>query len=112
MPTDAEFVHLGLCHFDARFVFIRVENGLHPQPTLRFRGPDQIHDRLIVEQRLSFPGQSDERKQPMLDLIPFARSRRVMADREGHPQFVRQFLQVELPGPRPAAVPASGIGAN
>src|SRR6266700_5251133 len=48
----------------------------------------------------------------MLDLVPLARSRRVMADRNGHPEFVRQFLQVKLPRPGPAAVTSSGIGAD
>jgi len=56
VTADAEFFHLGLGHFDARFVLVGVENGLHPQPTLRFRGPDQIDNRLIVDQRLAFPG--------------------------------------------------------
>jgi hypothetical protein len=93
VPVDAECFHLGLCHLDARFVLIGVENCLHPESTLRFRGPDQIHDRLIVEQRLPFPGQADEGKQPVLDLVPVARSRRVMADRDGHLEFVRQFLR-------------------
>src|ERR1035437_4451427 len=68
MSAEAKRFHLSLCHFDARFVLIGVEDSLHPESTLRFRGADQIHDSLIVDQRLPFPGQANERKQPVLDL--------------------------------------------
>src|ERR1039457_7582298 len=74
-----------------------------------------LHDALpifIVDQRLPLPGQTDERKQPVFDLVPLARCRRVKADRDGHPQFVRQFLQGELPSPGSAAVTPPGIGAD
>ena len=43
---------------------------------------------------LPFPGQADERKQPVLDLVPLARPRRVVANRDSHPEFIRQPLQV------------------
>src|ERR1700722_14257881 len=94
VPADAKRFHLGLCHFDARFVFVEIENGFHFKSAPGSRGPDQIHDRLIVDEWLPLPGKTDERKQPVLDLVPLARSRWVMADRDGYSKFVRQCLQV------------------
>src|SRR5579864_3204835 len=89
MPTDAKRVHLGLCHFDACFVLIGVKERLHPESALCRRGTYQIYDCLIVDQRLPFPGKTDEREESVLDLVPLARSWRVMANRDSYPEFVR-----------------------
>jgi hypothetical protein len=62
VATDAQCVHLGLGYLDPYFILIGVEYGLHPKSTFGLRGTDQIHHRLIVDQRLSFPGQTDERE--------------------------------------------------
>jgi hypothetical protein len=63
VSMDGKCFHLGLGHFDTRFVLVRVEDRLHSEPALRFCGPDEIDDRLIIDQRLSFPSQTDEREQ-------------------------------------------------
>jgi hypothetical protein len=62
VATDAQCVHLGLGYLDPYFILIGVEHGLHPKSTFGLRGTDQVHHRLIVDQRLSFPGQTDERE--------------------------------------------------
>ena len=48
----------------------------------------------------------------MLDLVPLAGSRRIVADRDRHASLVAQFLEVQLPGPRPVAITASAVGAD
>ena len=68
VATDAKCFHLRPCYLQPYLVLIGVEHGLHPESTFRCRGTDQIHDCLIVDQRLPFPGQTDEREQSMLAL--------------------------------------------
>src|ERR1700680_4023142 len=48
----------------------------------------------------------------MFDLVPLARARREVTDRNLQSDFVSQFLQFPLPQPHPCAVAASGIGGN
>jgi len=45
----------GTLSLEARFVRVGVENCFHLQPALGLCGADQIHDRLIADQRLPFP---------------------------------------------------------
>ena len=45
----------------------------------------------------------------MLDLVPFARSRREMANGNGKVCFVRQLLQFQLPEPQPRTVAAAVV---
>src|ERR1700676_1387492 len=48
----------------------------------------------------------------MLDLVPFAGSRRQMTDGDGEAEFVGQTLQFSLPQPNPCAVAATAIGGD
>src|ERR1022692_4518485 len=48
----------------------------------------------------------------MFDLVPLARTRWEVTDRNLQPDFVGQFLQLPLPQPYPCAVAAAGIGGN
>lgn len=78
----------------------------------RFR--DQVHHRGIIGQRLTSPVQADEREEPVLNLVPFAGTRRKMADRDGETQFIGETLQLPFPQtqPRPMASPASAVISN
>ena len=60
MPSDADFFELFGGHFDAGFIFVRVEDGLDFKPRARLGAANQIDDRLIVDQRLPSPIQTDE----------------------------------------------------
>src|SRR5690348_15068528 len=48
----------------------------------------------------------------MLNLVPFARSRRIVTHCDGHTGFVAQSLQVQFPCPLPVSVTAAAVGAN
>ena len=53
------------------FIFPRIEHAFHLESFVIRGRSDEVHDDLIVLQRLSFPVFADEREQRMLDLIPF-----------------------------------------
>src|SRR5260370_15439140 len=75
-------------------------------------GCNTVDDGLIPDGRFRPPVLADEREQPMFDLVPLARARREVTDRNLQPDFVGQFLQFPLPQPHPCPVAASGIGGN
>ena len=88
MATDAEFLHLLVRDGNAGFIFVGVQHSFDPQTTIGLGGSDEIDDRLMVPKRLPFPGEADEREQPVLYSIPLACSRRVMAHRDGDPDLI------------------------
>jgi hypothetical protein len=45
----------------------------------------------------------------MLDLVPFAGSGRIVTNRDSHPGFVAQCLQVQFPGALPIPVAAAAV---
>src|SRR6266851_2161642 len=65
---------------DSDLVIIRVQYRFGFEPGSRLRATDEIDDRFVVDQRLSFPVQTDERKEPVLDLVPLAGAWRVVTD--------------------------------
>ena len=76
------------------------------------RAGDQPHYGFIIAQWLAAPVGRDEGKQAVLHLIPFARARREMADRQDQPGLVGQALQLPFPQPQAPAVAATAIGSN
>jgi hypothetical protein len=51
-------------------------------------------------------------KETVLDLVPFGRARRQIADRDGESRLLGQLLQFPLPQAHPRAVAVSAIGAD
>jgi hypothetical protein len=84
-----------------------IEPASHCRALGRRRSGDQPHYRLALAQRLPSPVGRDEREQPVLHLVPFARPRREMAACQRQPRLVGQALQ--LPFPQPPAVAAAAV---
>src|SRR5271165_2102392 len=110
-----------LAHLDSFRVLADVQLALNAQAGSRGGGSDKVDDDFMADQRLASPVLRDEGKQPMLDLVPLAGSRREVTDRDLQPGFVGQLLQLQFPQPhsRPVAPSAvrrdqklSGIGVH
>ena len=112
VPPEPHPVELFVRHFDSGLILIRIQHGFDLESGARLGAPDEIDDRLVVDQRLSLPVQTDERKKPVFDLVPLAGSRRVVTNRDGYLNFIRQALQVELLGAEAISVAAAGVGAD
>src|SRR5438876_10554217 len=89
-----------------------VEHSLHAESGPGLRGADEIDDGFIVHERAAAPVQADEREEAMLGLVPFARPRRIVTDRDRHRDLIRERLQAELPGAQRGAVAAAAGGAH
>ena len=112
MRGHLQLRHSGVRDFDASGVHFGIQHGFDPQAGLGPRGTDQIDDGLVAHERLALPIEADEREQPMFNLVPLAGPRGVVTDRDGDAQFVRQLLQVELPGPIATPIAAASIGTQ
>ena len=63
------------------------------------------------EQGLPPPILADERKEPMLNFVPFTGPGWEMADRDGESALRRKALQFPLPQPHPRVIAPLGSGA-
>ena len=104
--------HLCLADLGSAGVGTGVEFRLHFQPFGRGGVGDQVDDDLMAHQRLTAPVLRDVTEEPMLDLVPFARSRRKVADAQTQSRSVRQLLQSNLPQPAAATVAPTAIGRD
>jgi hypothetical protein len=89
---ETQCFHLSLGHFDASLIVCRVENGLHFQAGLSLRGTDEVHNSFVIQQRLAFPSETDKGKEPMLDFVPLAGTRRIVTHRYRQSSFVGELL--------------------
>ena len=111
VASEVDLFVLLVGHFDAGLIFVRVQDCLDFEPAARLGAADQIDNRLIVEQWLSSPIQTDKREESMVDLVPLAGARRVVTDRDRYPDLIRHLLQVELPCATSISVAPPSIGA-
>jgi hypothetical protein len=71
---------------------------------------DQVHHDLQAPQGLTTPILRDVAEHPVLDLIPLARTRWKVADRNRQADLIRKSLNSDLPQPSPTAVAPATIG--
>ena len=88
---------LGVGDLDAFGVFLLIQLGAHLEAGIGCRCGDQLDDGAVGAQGLTAPVDADERKETMLDLVPFAGSWREMANRNGKFELTGQFLQLDFP---------------
>ena len=62
MASELDLIKLLVGHFDSGLMLIRVQHCLDFEPGARLGTADQIDDRLIIDQRLSSPIQTDKRE--------------------------------------------------
>jgi YD repeat-containing protein len=88
ISPEAEFRHLFVGDLDTRWVGVWIEATFYSQTGLGGCGGDEVDDDLMADQRLAPPVLTDEREQPVFDLVPLAGARRKMADRNLQSGFV------------------------
>src|SRR3990167_7688023 len=97
LGDNADHFHLLSRHFPSRWILAAVQTTRDGQPLRCRRARNQAHNSLVVPKGLPSPVGGDKRKQPVFYLVPFAGSRREVADLDGERGRVRQLLQFELP---------------
>src|SRR6516164_4397927 len=110
MSLDAKVLHLLVRDLDSSFVAMLIQHRFHLQPGSCPGCPNEVDNAFITPKRLSLPGQTDVRKQTMFYSIPLAGPGREMAHGNRNSDFIGQFLYVNLPGSRSAAITPSTVG--
>ena len=98
---DGEGGHLFIRYFASRGVEVRIELALHRQPRFGRGGGNQLEDHRVADERLATPVLADPGEETMFDLVPFAGSRRQVADHDGETRLIGQLLQFPLPQAHP-----------
>ena len=104
VPAETKGGKLFLAHLPSLRVGFLIKPAVHFKPFIRARRADQVDHYLIRGQRHAAPIARDMAEQPMLDFIPFAGPRRIMADLDNHPRGIGQALQLMLPQPIAMAI--------
>ncbi len=85
IPSQMQLRHLLVRYFDTGWIGAGIKLGVHSQAFGRRRARDQTNDDCQARQWLTAPVLTDEAKQPVFNLIPFAGARRKVADRYAQP---------------------------
>src|SRR5437773_6783751 len=112
MGLEAQGPHVRIGNLLPRLVARGIQERLDFESAPGGGAANEVHHRFETDQRPRLPVQADEREEAMLDLVPLARARWVMADDDRESQMVRETLQVNFPRPQPVPVAASRIGAD
>ena len=119
VPFAMEFVlggvyraHFLVGDFYSFLVDRRVDLGIDLETRCRGRGANIVDRGFETTQRFASPVDRDIREHFVLDGIPFARSRRIMTDRDRQAPFVGQDLEFDLPQADAIAVAAAAVGRD
>ncbi len=104
VPADAQGGILLSADLASLRVGFLIKPAVHGQPFLRPRRTDQIDHHLRGGQRNAPPVARDVAEQAMLDFIPFAGARRIMADLDNPAGGIGEPLQFQLPQPCAMAI--------
>ena len=112
MAFGVQFGHLIVSNFSTVLI------GRFIQPAMDFQSLDrscranQVDDHLMALQRYATPVPRDVAEQSMLDLVPLARSRWIVANLDDQTGLVGQPLQFMLPQPVAVAVAAATVSGD
>ncbi len=90
--SERERGHLFIGDLATRWVAVRVELTLHGQSGFGRGRRNHLQDHGVTDERLAAPILANPGKEAMLDLVPFARARRQVADGDCQPGFIGQWL--------------------
>ena len=62
VAPELDFVKLLVRHFDSGLILVRVQHCLDFEPGAGLGATDQVDDRLVIDQRLCSPIQTDKRE--------------------------------------------------
>ena len=110
VPLQVELVHRFPRYFDAFLVAGKVQGCLDIQAGSCLRIGDEIHDRGQTVQRAASQVLANERKQPVLDLVPLAGARREVAHRDPKARLAGEALKLQLPEPDARPVAPAAVG--
>jgi len=109
---DVDMLHLHIGDFAPGRIFPTIQPAGYFQSFCRGRLGYKLDDRFVIAQRLSAPIRRNKGKEPVFDLVPFARTWRKMTDGQAKAGLIRKLLQFQFPKPQPPAVTATAVGRD
>src|SRR5450631_226505 len=107
-----QLLHLLVGDLHSGLIDAWVQYRLNVQSLSGLGGADHVDDCLEADEWFPSPVHADEGEHPVLDLIPFACPRWIMADYHFKPGLVAELLEVVFPGPVPGRVASPAVGAD
>ena len=80
-------------HFFSSRIESTIKSSVHLESLARSRVGDEIYDDIVAFQWSSTPVEGYLAEQAVLDLVPFARTSRKMADLQVEPSFIGESLR-------------------
>src|SRR5205809_6386523 len=109
MRLKVQLLHLLIGNLHSGLIDAWIQYRLDVQPLFGLGSADHVDDCLEADEWFPSPVHADEGKHPVLDLVPFARPRRVVADHHFKPGLVAELLQVIFPRPVPGGVASPAV---
>src|SRR5260370_9539197 len=103
---DIALSQLLITYFPALLVGALVDPRMDFQSRFCGRRADRFNHDFQGLQRRPLPVPRNVAEHPMLDLVPLARSRRILADPDAQPRLAGPFLPLPFPPPSPRTVSA------
>jgi hypothetical protein len=100
--SDGEGEHVFIGHLASRWIVIRVELALHCQAGFPGGRRNQFEDHGIADERFATPILADPGKEAMLNLVPFARSRRETTEKQRLEKLKQFWINKKKPQPQKA----------
>ena len=97
---------------ETRWIHMAILEGGHRYPFFGRSMRDEFQNHFQGGERFGPPIDGNESKEPMLDLVPFARRRGIMHDRDRQLFFIGQVLKLFLPQPLSHPIGAATIGGD
>ena len=94
---DGEISHLGIRDFDPLRIGIGIQLGRYFQPLACLGGSDQLNDHFVADQGFATPVLRNMTEHAVLYFVPFARSRREVADHHSQSFTVSPLLETFFP---------------
>ena len=110
--NKSQGLHIGVRNLDSERIRTRVEFRFHRETGRRPHVANELHDRLVIEQRSPTPVLRDVADESVLNLVPFGRPGRKVGDADGETRAVREPLQFRLPDTGPRAIAATRVGGD
>src|SRR5208283_429337 len=109
VPDHIHLFKLCVCYLYTFWICVVIHGAVHAQSLGGCGRSNEIHNYFMAYEGPAAPVFADERKEAVLDLVPFAGAGRKMAYGDGKSSVVAQLLKLGFPKPESGAVTASAV---
>src|SRR3954451_1673704 len=105
-------LQIGIRYLDAEWVGTRIELRVDRQAGGGANVPNELHDRLMIDQWSAAPVFGDVAKESVLDFVPLGSAGRKVRDADGETAVIGEPLQLPLPEAGARTVAAARVSGD